>query len=65
MDIQHKCTVWDYCLLNEDNSYKIIFCIFCRKVVGYEKDGKRFMRTFEEEHFKKNQYSEKTLNDSV
>ena len=65
MDIPHKCTVWDYCLLNEDDSYKILFCVFCRKVIGYEKNGKRFMRDFREEQYKKKEYSQETLNNNV
>ena len=63
MDIKHKCAVWDYCLLND--TYKILFCIFCHKVVGYEKDGKRFMRNVSEHGFDKKEYSNQTLNDSV
>ena len=65
MDIKHKCSVWDYCFLNDDNNYKILFCIFCRRVVGYEKNGKRFMRNFNENLYNKKEYSTETLNDSV
>ena len=65
MDIKHKCSVWDYCLLNDNDSYKILFCIFCHRVVGYEKNGKRFMRNFNENLYNKKEYSTETLNDSV
>ena len=63
-NIPHKCSVWDYCFLR-DESYKILFCIFCHRVVGYEKGGKRFMRDFQEHQYKKKQYSEDTLNNNV
>jgi hypothetical protein len=65
MDIPHKCSVWEFCYLNDDQNYKILFCTFCRRVVGYEKDGKRFMRTFDESKYGKKEYSQETLNDSV
>ena len=65
MDIQHKCTVWDYCLLSDDDSYKILFCIFCHRVVGYEKDGKRVMKDFHEQKHIKHEYSKETLDESV
>jgi len=57
--IAHKCTVLDYCLWEED--HKILFCVFCRRVVGYEKDGKRVINTTHVKH----KYTEKTINDSV
>lgn len=65
MDIQHKCTVWDYCFLDNDENYKILFCVFCRKVVGYDKDGKRVILDHKEKQYTKNEYSPETLNDSV
>ena len=65
MDIKHKCSVWDYCFLNDDDNYKILFCIFCRRVVGYEKNGKRFIRDFSENQYNKKEYSPETINDSV
>jgi len=43
------------------DDHKILFCVFCRRVVGYEKDGKRVINI---EHLK-HKYSEKTVNDSV
>jgi len=57
--ISHKCTILDHCLFADD--HKILFCVFCRRVVGYEKDGKRVINI---EHLK-HKYSEKTVNDSV
>lgn len=60
-NIEHKCSVADYCLLNP--SYKILFCIFCRKVIGYEKDGRRYI--INQTQYKQNDYSPETLNDSV
>ncbi len=65
MDIPHKCNVLEYCFLNDDNNYKILFCVFCRRVVGYEKDGKRFMRDFAEQQYKRKEYSQETLNNNV
>ena len=60
-DITHKCSVCDYCLLNDN--YKILFCIFCRKVIGYEKEGRRYI--INQTQFKQKEYSPETLNDSV
>ena len=37
-NIQHKCTVMDYCILDEERT--IWFCIFCRKVVGLQTGNK-------------------------
>lgn len=63
-DIPHKCCVWDYCLLREN--YKIIFCVWCKKIVAYEKDGKRVeSNDYKQTRYNKKQYSEETLNDSV
>ena len=63
----HKCTVWDYCIL--DNEYKLLFCVFCHKVVGYEKDGVRIIKTItlEKEHqiFGQKEYSEDVLKDNA
>lgn len=65
MDIPHKCTVLDYCLLTDDENYKILFCVFCHRVVGYEKNGKRIMKdTNPKEHYK-HEYSKETLSDSI
>ncbi len=58
MTIKHKCTVLDYCIFGKD--HKILFCVFCRTVVGYEKDGKRVISPNTHKL-----YSEKTINDSV
>jgi len=63
----HKCTVWDYCTL--DNEYKLLFCVFCHKVVGFEKDGIRTIKpqVLDKEHqmYKEKEFSEDILRDSV
>ena len=63
----HKCSVWDYCVL--DNEYKLFFCVFCHKVVGFEKDGKRMIKpqVLDKEHtiYGQKEYSDDILRDSV
>ena len=63
--IPHKCNIWDYCTLSED--YLILFCVFCHKVVGYQKGNVRFMKMSVEEEgkYKQKEYSDETLNNSV
>jgi hypothetical protein len=61
-EIKHTCKILDYCLLSKD--HKILFCIFCHNVVGYEKNGKRVLLN-NVDHRIRHQYSEETLNDSV
>jgi cysteinyl-tRNA synthetase len=62
--IPHRCgAVVDSCFLS--NNYKILFCDICHRVVGFEKNGVRYIRNFQESKYKKKQYSEETLNDSV
>jgi hypothetical protein len=64
LPIPHRCgAVMDSCWLH--NNYKILFCDICHRVVGFEKDGIRFLITFQEPQYKKKQYSEETLSDSV
>jgi hypothetical protein len=53
----------DSCWLH--NNYKILFCDICHRVVGFEKYGIKFLITFQEPQYKKKQYSEETLSDSV
>lgn len=60
-NIEHKCSVVDYCLLNP--SYKILFCIFCHKVIGYEKDGRRYI--INQSQFKQKEFSPETQKENV
>ena len=58
MTYTHKCgRVLDYCLVNEN--YKILYCIYCRKIKGYEKDGKQYIVEYDQP------LTDKILNDSV
>lgn len=37
--IPHKCSVFEFCILNYDKGpMRIYFCSFCRRVIGYLKD---------------------------
>lgn len=64
LPIPHRCgAVVGYCIVRL--GYKILYCDICKHVIGWEKDGLRFIRTFEEHKYKKKQYSEETINDSV
>ena len=57
-DIPHNCgKVLDYCLVNAD--YKILYCIFCKKIKGYEKYGKQFIVEYNEP------YTKQIINDSI
>ena len=60
--IPHKCNVWDYCTLSDD--YIILFCVFCHQVVGYQKGNIRVMKDTIAK-YKKKEYSDETLNNSV
>ena len=35
VDIPHRCVIFDYC--NIDDNSQLLFCIFCRKIVGIKK----------------------------
>ena len=64
LPIPHRCgAVVGHCIIRP--GYNLLFCDVCKQVIGWEKDGLRFIRTFEELKYKKKQYSEETLNDSV
>jgi len=36
IDIDHKCTIFDYCIVSEDPDVNILFCSLCRKVAGIQ-----------------------------
>ena len=64
LPIPHRCgAVVGYCVIRE--GYHLLFCDICKQVIGWEKDGVAYLRTFEETKYKKKEYSEETLNDSV
>lgn len=64
LPIPHRCgAIVAHCVLRE--GYNVLFCDVCKKVVGFEIDGFRYMRTYQEKKFQKKEYSEDTLNDSV
>lgn len=57
-DLPHKCgRVLDYCLVSDD--YKILYCIFCKKIKGYERSGKQYLVEYNEP------FTAKILEDNV
>jgi len=36
LGIDHRCTVFDYCIVSEDPDVNILFCSLCRKVAGIQ-----------------------------
>ena len=64
LPIPHRCgAILGFCILRP--GYKILFCDVCKQIVGWEKDGMIFVRTFKEKEYRKKQYSDETLNNSV
>ena len=57
-DIPHNCgKVLDYCIVSDD--YRIVYCIFCKKIKGYEKNGKQYIVEYNQP------LSDKILQDNV
>ena len=57
-DIPHKCgKVLDFCIVNDN--YKILYCIFCRRIKGYELRGKQHLVEYDAP------YTEKVLKDNA
>ncbi len=62
----HKCAIMEWCILN--NEWKLLFCIVCRRVTGYERpDGSREFVDVKvtTDATKQKEYSEKTLEDNI
>jgi hypothetical protein len=59
----HRCgAILEFCIL--DDSYTLYFCSVCRIVIGFEKDGMKYMKADIATGFKQKQYSDKTIKES-
>ena len=66
IDIPHKCNIWSWCVLDEH--YKLLFCVICHKVIGYDKDGVRVIKKItipNHIEYEQKEYSDDVVKESV
>lgn len=59
----HTCMIFESCILS--NNYKLLFCVSCRRTVGYETpEGRRILGEIIIKSGKQKEYSSQTIEDN-